>query len=364
MSRERDFKKITKALNPYSKFSNNKEIIVAEGDSLQLLKLLPNNCISLVLTDPPYHSTNKRNIYGDRTFKEDDEYLEWMNKFANEWQRILRPNGSMFCFCSSELSARLEIMFSKTFNIISQIVWTKPNDPGFDGWKQKMRKEALRKWYPHSERIIFAEPLFDENSHRPYFGHLLRKMRKKAGLTAKQLTEAVGAYGRVNHGGAVSNWETGRNIPSREQYRKICEALTKTEDIKSMPPYKDVIRKFSVNSSKEFTDVWDFPSVRPYKGKHPAEKPLSLLEHAIESTTYPKDIVLDCFAGSGSTALASFKLNRYSVSIEIAPTWIGKIVDKLKFISQNKKRYSFMRYKQKSSAKTHWSQKSLFTNSE
>jgi len=55
------------------------------------------------------------------------------------------------------MAARLELMFSENFNILSHIVWTKSNDPGFDGWKGKMKKEALRQWYAHSERIIFAE---------------------------------------------------------------------------------------------------------------------------------------------------------------------------------------------------------------
>ena len=75
-----------------------------------------------------------------------------------------------------------------------------------------------------------------------------------------------------------------------------------------MPPYEDVIRPFYMDSSKEFTDVWTFPSVRPYKGKHPAEKPAAMLEHMIEATTFPGDIVLDCFAGSGGTAVAALKL--------------------------------------------------------
>src|SRR5258708_38562490 len=68
-----------------------------------------------------------------------------------------------------------------------------------------------------------------------------------------------------------------------------------------------------------------FPSVRAYKGKHPAEKPLALLEHAIAATTYPGDIVVDCFAGSGSTALAALNLGRRSVSMEIDPKWTKAI---------------------------------------
>ena len=37
----------------------------------------------------------------------------------------------------------------------------------------------------------------------------------------KALTEAVGAYGAVNHGGACSNWENGNNVPTIDHYRKL-----------------------------------------------------------------------------------------------------------------------------------------------
>src|SRR5206468_9230618 len=112
-----------------------------------------------------------------------------------------------------------------------------------------------------------------------------------------------------------------RNTPSRAQYEKMRKALMETGKVGLMPPYEDVIRPFVMDASKEFTDVWTFPSVRPYKGKHPAEKPAAMLEHAIEATTFPGDIVLDCFAGSGSTAVAALKLGRQAVAIEVDPVW-------------------------------------------
>lgn len=307
------------------------DALVAEGDSLELLRLMPSESVSLILTDPPYHSTKKNNIYGDTAFAEDQHYLDWMQEYAVEWRRILKPNGSLFCFCASQMSARLEIMLSKQFNILSHVVWTKPNDPGFDGWKGKMNKEALRQWYAHSERILFAEPAVEGNLFRSPFAEMLRNYRKKSGLSMNELTEVTGAYGKVNHGGAVSNWEAGRNTPSRLQYEKMRDAILNTGKVNSMPPYEEAVRVFTMNSSKAFTDVWDFPSVRPYSGKHPAEKPSLMLEHAIEATTYPGDIVLDCFAGSGSTALAALKLRRRTISLEIENKWISKIVDRIKF---------------------------------
>jgi site-specific DNA-methyltransferase (adenine-specific) len=217
------------------------------------------------------------------------------------------------------------------------VVWTKPNEPGFDGWKGKMKKEALRQWYPHSERIIFAEPAEEGNLHRSPFGEFLRNARKTAELSMHQLTAMIGAHGKVNHGGAVSNWEAGRNTPSRDQYEKMCDAILGTGNVKSMPRYEDIIRVFNMDGSKEFTDVWNFPSVRPYSGKHPAEKPISMLRHAIEATTYPGDIVLDCFAGTSSTALAAFTLGRRAVTIDIEEKWTQKSVERFEacFASPN-----------------------------
>lgn len=70
--------------------------------------------------------------------------------------------------------------------------------------------------------------------------------------------------------------------------------------------------------------------MRPYKGKHPAEKPTSLLEHAIEASSFPGDVVLDCFAGSGSTALAALRLGRQAVAMEIEPKWVQTIADRVR----------------------------------
>jgi site-specific DNA-methyltransferase (adenine-specific) len=193
----------------------------------------------------------------------------------------------------------------------------------------------LRQWYPHSERIIFAEPACEGNLFRSHFATFLKEMRIKSGLSTYELTEIIGAYGKVNHGGAVSNWEAGRNTPNRDQYKKICDALIKTGKVDSMPPYENVIRPFIIDGTREFTDVWNFQNVRPYKGKHPAEKPAELLEHAISVTSYPGDIVLDCFAGSGSTAFAALRLGRLSVSIEIDPLLVRRIGFGLEALTQD-----------------------------
>ena len=330
MNRSNDFFRISNALSDEENSSISDNLLLVNNDSLRILSKIPSNSVGLILTDPPYHSTKKENIRNDTAFSSDEEYLSWMSLFFKEWKRVLRPNGSLFMFCSSAMESKLQIKMEEDFNVLPNIVWTKPNEPVFDGWKQKMKKEALRQWYPQSERIIFAEPAFEGNMNRSYFANFLREARKQTGISAHYLAEKIGAFGKVNHGGSVSNWETGRNIPSREQYSKIISVL-KENGLTALPDYEDVIRPFMVNSNVEFTDIWSFPSVRPHKGKHPAEKPIDMLKHAISSTTFEGDIVLDCFAGSGNTGLAAIELNRKAILIEIEEKWCQGIKEKLFF---------------------------------
>lgn len=327
MNSEAIFNKIRNTFS--NEYCSSNDSVIVNGDSLELLKKIPDHSIALILTDPPYHSTKKNNIVGDRNFSRDSEYIDWMRSYATEWKRILKHNGSIFCFCSSTMSAQLQIMFSEHFNVLSEIVWTKPNAPGYDGWKQKMKKESLRQWYPHSERIIFLENAVKGNLFKSYFGNQLMNWRKSINMSTIKLAELTGAYGKVNHGGAVANWEAGRNIPSKVQYDKIKIVLTE-HGVPNIPDYEDMIRPFNVNKDIEFTDIWTFQTVRQYKGKHPAEKPLDLLEHVIKATTFEGDIVLDCFAGSCSTGLAALNLNRKAVLFEIDDKWCSHGANVLK----------------------------------
>lgn len=64
------------------------------------------------------------------------------------------------------------------------------------------------------------------------------------------------------------------------------------------------------------TNVWT-DVTELFKGKiHPAEKPSRLAEIMIETSSNPDDLVVDFFAGSGSTGVAAQKLNRRCILIE------------------------------------------------
>src|SRR5271156_606566 len=78
------------------------------------------------------------------------------------------------------------------------------------------------------------------------------------------------------------------------------------------------------NGGKQMKSVWRFspPSDEEKRlGKHPTQKPLALIARCLRATTDPGDLVVDPFAGSGSTGVASLKLGRSFVGLEQNQTY-------------------------------------------
>lgn len=74
-----------------------------------------------------------------------------------------------------------------------------------------------------------------------------------------------------------------------------------------------------LNAGKQMKDVWRLPSVLKFEkryGKHPTQKPEHLLERIILAASDKNDIILDLFAGSGTTGVVSVRLGRLFIGIE------------------------------------------------
>ncbi len=64
-------------------------------------------------------------------------------------------------------------------------------------------------------------------------------------------------------------------------------------------------------------------------GKHPTQKPLSLLNHIILANTNEQDIIMDPFSGSSTTGVAAVKLKRKYVGCELEPKFLELSVNRL-----------------------------------
>lgn len=88
-----------------------------------------------------------------------------------------------------------------------------------------------------------------------------------------------------------------------------------------------------INNGKQMKDVWNInlPKNDEKKfGKHPTQKPLSLLERIILSSTKENELILDPFNGSGTTGIAAKKLNRKYIGIDNDKNYLDITVQRYK----------------------------------
>ena len=83
-----------------------------------------------------------------------------------------------------------------------------------------------------------------------------------------------------------------------------------------------------LNGNRE-RDILRFNRIDPGKNIHPTEKPTSILEYMIKKSSNEDDIILDPFAGGGSTLIASKNLNRNAIGIELEENYVDLILERL-----------------------------------
>jgi site-specific DNA-methyltransferase (adenine-specific) len=308
------------------------------------------------LTDPPYFKV--KSDAWDRQWEKPTEFLAWLDQIAEQWQRILKPNGSLYCFASPQMAARVECQIMERFSIVNNIVWSKPMELGKAATPKKACKESLRSFFTYSERIIFAEHYGADNMAKGEAGYAAKcdelrgflfeplraylvAERDRAGHTTKTICQALKCT-TASHYFSKSQWA----LPTEKHYQSMRELLNKSgqhdylrreyedlrreyEDLRReyedlRKDYEDLRRPFSVSSLVPYTDVWSFETVKRYKGKHPCEKPQDLLRHLISASSRPGAVVLDCFMGSGSTGKVCRELGRNFIGIELDADYFKK----------------------------------------
>lgn len=117
-----------------------------------------------------------------------------------------------------------------------------------------------------------------------------------------------------------------------------------------------------INDNKQMTDVWRLPAIAPWEktcGKHPTQKPLSVLSRIIMASTQPGAWILDPFSGSGTTGIAANLLDRRYLGIEREEEFVA--MSKARRIELNNLE-TFYKYRNKISdiVKSQDTQKELF----
>ncbi len=75
--------------------------------------------------------------------------------------------------------------------------------------------------------------------------------------------------------------------------------------------------------------IWTHNTAPSCEGRHPTEKPESLMRDLIMDFTDPGDVILDPFCGSGSTLRAAKDLGRRAIGIDLDPVWVERSIDRM-----------------------------------
>ena len=261
---------------------------IQKGDCLDVLDEYEDNCIDLIMTSPPYADQRKKTYGGISP----DHYVDWFLPRANAFKRVLKPSGS-FVLNIKEKAVNgerhtyvLELILAmkrQGWLWVEEYIWHKKNCyPG--KWPNRFR-DSWERLIHFTKQKNFK--MFQSNVKIP-IGNWSKQRLKNLHQTDKVRDESKVGSG---FGKNISNWVARDKV------------------------YPTNVLTLSTECNNK---------------NHSATFPESLPTWFIKLFTEVGDLVLDPFAGSGTTLVAATKLNRYSIGIDSNDDYIELMHNKLK----------------------------------
>lgn len=264
------------------------------GDSMRLIKELPDESIHLIVTSPPYWNAVKyenENFIGSGSY---DKYIKDLLQIWSECERVLKPNGKL-CINSPIMPIPKKIINNHHIRHIKNI----NNDIEFSIIRNtSLQRCSLFIWQKQTSKLMFGS--------YPYPGNILEQ----------NTVEFINVF--VKDGKPEK-----REKEHKEQYR-----LTQKE-------WVDLTRQ-----------IWFmYPEDVSRIKNHPAQFPEKLPARLIKLYTlgsykdYQGDIVLDPFCGLGNTLYVAHVMNRRYVGFDISEEYIEYAKEKIKNSKQTEINY-------------------------
>ena len=268
------------------------------GDSKDVLRDFPDECVDLIYLDPPFFSNKNYEViwkdgYEVRAFEDRwkggiEHYIGWMEERIRQCHRVLKPTGSIYLHCDAHASHYLKVMMDRIFgykNLRSEIIWNSGSVSGFKSQKKGwIRQHDTILYYAKSDNFTF-------NKHYElYKEEYIKKMFKYHD----------------------ENGRTYRKRDNKKQY---------LDESKGMP-IGDVWNIFSLQTITQSKEKLGYPT----------QKPEALLERIISASSNSLDVVLDPFCGCGTAVAVAEKLGRQWIGIDVSPTACRLMTDRLRKI--------------------------------
>ena len=226
------------------------------ADILECIDQIEDSSVDLIIADPPY---NLGKDYGNDSDRQNaDDYLKWSKKWIDALTPKLKETGSLYIFLTWQYAPEIFCLLKQKMTMINEIIWDR-RVPSMGGTTRRFTSV-------HDNIGFFAKDkkqyYFDLDAVRIPYDPLTKKKRSRSIFVG-------------------SKWlEVGYNPK----------------------------------------DVWSITRLHrqdPERWDHPTQKPLAIIERMIRSSCPEGGVVLDPFAGSGSTIDACIRQNRHYIAVEM-----------------------------------------------
>lgn len=287
---------------------------ILKGDCIDEMKKIKKESVDLLIADPPYWKVI--NEKWDYEWKTEEDYIQWSLKWFEEASRVLRIGGTFYLFGYFRTLALLVPHLEKFgFELRQQIIV----DKGMRSVGGRATKNY--KIFPNTTESI----LFIIKDNKQFVKPFLKSHQEKLKLSSKDINEGLGVK---SNGGGMWSIYTGKNIceqfPTKELWEKLQSVL------KFNFPYEKIAQTF--NPQMGFTDVWTDIDFYSEERSHPTQKPIKLINRLVFASSNKNDLVLDPFAGSGSTVYSCLQKERNYIAIEKDENYYNHITKKVEEI--------------------------------
>lgn len=329
---------------PVLKEVKNKEIetdktkpvnLLIEGDnyhSLAVLNFTHQNKVDVIYIDPPYNIGNNDFTYNDKFVDKEDSFrhskwLSFMEKRLRLAQKLLKNTGVIFISIDDNEQAQLKLLCDEVFeekNYIATLIWNKKNVVQNDARYFSVNHEYVLCYARNIENVVFnllprteelnARYSNPDNDPRGEWTSVALQAKSGRENNIYEMTfsngvkwkPVAGTFPRLNKESLLRAYNEGRlwfgkmgkNVPRLKKYLLevkqgvVSNSILLPSEVGSTQLAKETLKKI-LNKN-----IFETP------------KPVDLIKRFIRLNSDKNGLVLDFFAGSGTTAQAVLSLNK------------------------------------------------------
>jgi site-specific DNA-methyltransferase (adenine-specific) len=249
--------------------------MIHQGDCVDGLRRLPPGVIDLAFADPPFNIGYQYDVYDDN--RDYHAYLAWTREWMGEVCRVLKPHGTFWVAIGDEFAAEIKLLAQNDLRLVcrSWVIW----------------------YYTFG--VNCTRKFSRSHAHLFYFVKDARQFTfNEAEVRVPSARQLVYADARANPAGRLPDdtW------------------ILRPQDIP--------------DGFRPDHDTWYFPRVagtfKERAGFHGCQMPEQLLGRIVRGCSNPGDVVLDPFAGSGTTLAVAKKLGRRWLGFELSEEYARK----------------------------------------